>query len=107
MTGDPDVEQLSRLRAHLNRSLVTYLHRTNLLSPVGGNRRDVTRASGVVSEVSQLPATRPSGQGAHGTSVNVHLNGGTIVLDDERRVRALAKEIKRLIIEDIRRGIGF
>ena len=29
-----------------------------------------------------------------------------VPLDDERRIRALAKQIKRLISDDIRRGIG-
>lgn len=38
-------------------------------------------------------------------TVNVNLMGGTIFLDDERRTRALAKEIKRLITEDKRRGL--
>ncbi|MCH8826398.1 MAG: hypothetical protein IIB16_05515 [Chloroflexi bacterium] len=28
------------------------------------------------------------------------------VIDDERQVRAMAKEIKRLIVEDRRRGLG-
>ena len=39
-------------------------------------------------------------------AVNVNLHGGTIVLDNERQLRALAKEIKRLITEDTRRGIA-
>ena len=39
-------------------------------------------------------------------TVNVSLSGGPIFLDDERRIRALAKEIKRLIGEDRRRGLG-
>ena len=38
-------------------------------------------------------------------TVNVNLMGGAVFLDDERRVRALAKEIKRLITEDKRRGL--
>ena len=39
-------------------------------------------------------------------TVNVNLMGRTIFLDDERRTRALAKEIKRLITEDKRRGLA-
>ena len=38
--------------------------------------------------------------------VRVNLMGQTIFLDDERRLRALAKEIKALITEDKRRGLG-
>ena len=48
----------------------------------------------------------PSAQsGAEIVQVTVNLNGGAVFLDDERRMRLLAREIKRLIIEDIRRGI--
>ena len=48
----------------------------------------------------------PSAQsGAEGVHVTVNLNGGAVFLDDERRMRLLAREIKRLIIEDVRRGI--
>ena len=35
----------------------------------------------------------------------VGLAGGVVYLDDERTMRRLAREIKRLIIEDVRRGI--
>lgn len=44
--------------------------------------------------------------GGGAVTVNVSLSGGPIFLDDERRIRALAKEIKRLIGEDRRRGLG-
>ena len=43
---------------------------------------------------------------AAGVHVSVNLNGGVVFLDDERRMRLLAKQIKRLIMEDARRGIG-
>ncbi len=46
------------------------------------------------------------GEGGGAVMVNVSLSGGPIFLDDERRIRALAKEIKRLIGEDRRRGLG-
>lgn len=38
--------------------------------------------------------------------MNARLRGKTILLDDERTLRALAKEIKLLITEDKRRGLG-
>ncbi len=47
-----------------------------------------------------------AGDGGGPVSINVSLSGGPIFLDDERRIRALAKEIKRLIGEDRRRGLG-
>ncbi len=49
---------------------------------------------------------RSVGDGGGAVTVNVNLSGGPIFLDDERRIRALAKEIKRLIGEDGRRGLG-
>lgn len=60
--------------------------------------------------VAEGPATggsrRAVGDGGGPVTVNVSLSGGPIFLDDERRIRALAKEIKRLIGEDRRRGLG-
>ena len=47
----------------------------------------------------------PAPTGATDVQVTVNLNGGVVFLDDERRMRLLAREIKRLIIEDVRRGI--
>ena len=47
----------------------------------------------------------PASTGAPDVQVTVNLNGGVVFLDDERRMRLLAREIKRLIIEDVRRGI--
>ena len=43
--------------------------------------------------------------GSSGVRVTVNLKGGVVFLDDDRRMRLLAREIKRLIIEDVRRGI--
>ena len=48
----------------------------------------------------------PASIGATDVQVTVNLNSGVVLLDDERRMRLLAREIKRLIIEDVRRGIG-
>ena len=54
-----------------------------------------------------FPTARPTTPGFAGDStVNVNLMGGTVFLDDERTIRALAKEIKRLLAEDRRRGLG-
>ena len=52
------------------------------------------------------PGGRPHASGGPDVHVTVNLNGGAVLLDDERRMRLLAREIKRLIIEDVRRGIG-
>ena len=54
-----------------------------------------------------VPTARPATSGFAGDStVTVNLMGGTLFLDDERTIRALAKEIKRLLAEDRRRGLG-
>ncbi len=90
MSGSQDAE-LSRLRTHLNSCFDSFLRRTSFRTPPG----DVA-----------VVAPRQAGPIADAVSVNVNLMGGAVFLDDERRVRALAKEIKRLIVEDKRRGIG-
>ena len=53
-----------------------------------------------------LTARPASSSFARDSTVNVNLMGGTLFLDDERAIRALAKEIKRLLAEDRRRGLG-
>ena len=71
---------------------------------------DASQFAGGVSPTRQAPhplALRPGREVvSDAVNVNVHLLGGTVILDDERRVRALAKEIKRLISEDKRRGLA-
>lgn len=86
MNKDNRMQRLSRLRADANRSLRSFSMRTGRLPRDSSERSDGT-ASG-------------------GPSVNVNLVGEVFFLDDERRMRSLAKEIKRLITEDRRRGLG-
>ncbi len=86
MTSDNRLQRLSRLRAEADRSLRTFSTRTTRLSR-GSETRRAELASGA-------------------TNVSVNLVGEVFFLDDERRMRALAKEIKRLIAEDRRRGLG-
>ena len=73
--------RLSRARADLSHAVESFLRRTGFPVPTGGEGTD-------------------SASGKLGT------DGGAISRDGERRKRALAKEIKRLITEDTRRGIG-
>jgi len=91
MAGNPDTDH-HNMRTSLEGSLSVYLDRFVFASPRGGSRGPVARVGDVTE-----PGT---------ISVNVELKGGAIFLDDERRVRALAKEIKRLIGEDKRRGLA-
>ena len=94
MADEP--ERLARLRREVDRSLRSLIGRTTLSIPGVGSS----------------PERR--GPGARGTStsetagpvtVQVSFTGG-VAPDDERQVRALAKEIRRLIAEDRRRGLG-
>ena len=99
-------ERLSHLRAEVNRSLEAFLHRAILMAPTSGA---LPHTGGRRAASGGLPplVAQTNAEVAHGAvTVNVNLMGGTIFLDDERRVRALAKEIKRLITEDRRRGLG-
>ena len=67
-----------------------------------GGSLDVPRADSAATG----GRSRAAGDGGGAVTVNVSLSGGPIFLDDERRIRALAKQIKRLIGEDRRRGLG-
>ena len=91
MAGNPDAGH-HYMRSSLESSLSVYLERFIFATPRGGNRGPAARARDVAES------------GA--VSVNVDLKGGAIFLDDERSIRALAKEIKRLIGEDKRRGLA-
>ena len=84
---------LERLRERAGRILGDYARDGSLDLP----RADEPEAAG---------RPRAAGDGGGAITVNVRLSGGPIFLDDERRIRALAKEIKRLIGEDRRRGLG-
>ena len=84
---------LERLRERAGRILGDYARDGSL---------DVPRAD----EPAAAGRPRAAGDGGGAITVNVSLSGGPIFLDDERRIRALAKEIKRLIGEDRRRGLG-
>ena len=93
MANDSGSHRLARLKADVGRSLRANSVRSGFLVP---------GSQGVVPTISPTDVSSASGA----LTVNVNLVGGTIFLDDERRVRALAKEIKRLISEDTRRGLG-
>ena len=82
MSGSPGRERLDELRTELSRSL----------APVSRRRGFVT--------------SRTARAGGGGRGAPPAPNGVRSALPDERGMRALAKEIKRLITEDSRRGIG-
>ncbi len=100
-------ERLGSLRAGLNRSLERFA-RNRLVAaslPVAPRSQERRRTA------SSDGAAQPWGAGlrsgpplADGHSLTESPAGA--VIDDERQVRAMAKQIKRLIIEDRRRGLG-
>ena len=104
MTNDFSYEKLGRLRAGLNQSLERFarnrLSATSMsVTPRSQERRRVASSnSSAPSNLAGLRNERPSDDSQFLTS------GG--VVDDERQVRAMAKQIKRLIVEDRRRGLG-
>lgn len=89
---------VDELRAGLGGSVATLLAGTGFaISKGGGQGRrrvvggDTRAAAGASGKQLVAGAASSSGEG---------------VLSDERSMRALAKQIKRLITEDARRGIG-
>ena len=90
MAGSEDGVELSQLQAALDRSLVSYLRRLSFAVPRSRSRRTATSAAASL----------------RGSGVHRGAGGEPVFHDDERRLRALAKEIKHLISEDKRRGIG-
>jgi hypothetical protein len=93
MTDSREPDDLVRLQAHLGRSLGAFLRRDGFAVPRAG----AARAS---------PGARPSATDSRRAGRPGPVLGADHFLGDERQVRALAKEIKRLIIEDGRRGVG-
>ena len=109
MNGSSDPVRLSHLRTELNRSLSSFIQRTSTVTSRLGSRRRLSQA-GVGDDpprTEHAARRRRAGQVVDATRAGSDPTGGALFLDDERGVRALAKEIKRLIAEDIRRGIGF
>ena len=106
MTSRPPLDALSRLRAEADATLRSFLRAAPSPS-VATSPSPARERRGAHDGTAPIPTTRTATSALGGdTTVNVNLTGGTVVLDDERTIRALAKQIKRLITEDRRRGLG-
>jgi hypothetical protein len=92
MTPDTRLEQL---RARAGRSLRSFLRRNRSPIPTPGADQSATRRA-VANSHDPWPTT---------VALDTSLTDEPALLRDERRMRALAKEIKRLIAEDSRRGL--
>ena len=92
MPSSSTSEELELLKGEVHRSLRSFSRRSLLsIQAVGRGGRGGR----------QMPVIGATQGGANADPVI-----GTGLVDNERRARALAKEIKRLITEDKRRGIG-
>ena len=105
MPGQPDPERVTRLISEVDRSLRAYLRSARLpfppLTPTPGPVERTSRLLGAL-----MTALSGSAKGSSGRASGTHDPlDGTMFPDNERSVRALAKEIKRLIGEDKRRGL--
>ena len=96
MTSNDNLEQLALLRAQADRSLRLILRRTASLAQTTGGSWNANRSP---QDFWGVPPVAPSGAPTMPISEPVFP-------DNERRLRALAKEIKRLITEDKRRGLA-
>ena len=98
--------RLTRLRAETDAALRSLPRPT----PSAGSTSETPPAPGrgrPPTSAAMILTARPATSSFAGDStVNVNLMGGTLFLDDERAIRALAREIKRLLAEDRRRGLG-
>ena len=99
-------ERLTQLRAETD-AVLRSLPRS---APSAGSTPETPSARGrgrPLTSAATILTARPASSGfARDSTINVNLMGGTVFLDDERAIRALAKEIKRLLAEDRRRGLG-
>ena len=85
MPNEDRSERVSRLKTEVNGSLRSYLRRIDSSATASSTLLDLA--------ASRAQTRTPDPM------------GGAVFPDNERRVRALAKEIKRLISEDKRRGL--
>ncbi len=106
MNSESPSERLSLLKTETDRLLRSYACRAGPTVPRPGEAPDGRRSDTNAAVPMPLTPLRGTGESPDTLTVNVNLFGAPIFLDDERRIRALAKEIKRLINEDRRRGLG-
>ena len=106
MTADSLSRRLSRLKGDANRPLTLLLQCSGFAVPASMTAAAEAGNPSTSGSITAIPAARETVSAPGAVNVSLNLGGGTVFLDDERRVWALAKEIKRLVIEDRRRGIG-
>ena len=100
-------DRLGELRARAASIVGGYARGSSLPTPRARDGEGSPQVNGLsLQDGAPLGRTRSASGDVGSLSVNVTLSGGPIFLDDERRIRALAKEIKRLLSEDRRRGLG-
>ena len=98
--------RLTRLRAETDAALRSLPRPASSAGSTPETPSARARGRPLTSEAMILTSRPASSSFARDSTVNVNLMGGTVFRDDERTIRALAKEIKRLLAEDRRRGLG-
>lgn len=121
MATESSSDRLLRLRGEVEVALTSFLEHTTLLMPASGASEPVGPGAGpggpAPGPASQAPGQRGPASGpipqaigrsrAFSTALShVRTLEGNVFAGNERALRELAKEIKRLISEDKRRGLG-
>lgn len=104
VTNDFPREKLNSLRVDANQSMQRFARNRQaptLWSLTSGPRERHRTAASEASATS-----RPASRRSEGASVDIEASASGVTVDEERQGRAMAKEIKRLIVEDCRRGLG-
>ena len=104
MRNDPTMNQLARLLNEANRSIISFSQQTRLIAKSSDTRHGAKRNTLEQNKQNIGVSLRLSGRANPRAGSN--FPGLSVLLKDERQMRVLAKEIKRLIVEDKRRGLA-
>ena len=103
MRNDPTMNQLARLLNEANRSIISFSQQTRLIAKSSDTRHGAKRNT--LEQNKQSIGVSLSLSARANPRAGSNFPGLSVLLKDERQMRVLAKEIKRLIVEDKRRGL--
>ena len=107
MATESSSDRLLRLRGEVEVALTSFLEHTTLLMPASGASEPVGPGAGPGGPASG-PIPQAIGRSRAFSTALSHVRTleGNVFAGNERALRELAKEKKRLISEDKRRGLG-
>ena len=105
MRNDPTMNQLARLLNEANRSIISFSQQTRLIAKSSDTRHGAKRNTSEQNK-QNIGVLLPLFSGRLNPRAGSNFPGLSVLLKDERQMRVLAKEIKRLIVEDKRRGLA-